>query len=273
MIKLETFAQMIANKLNENDCGIIFDVKADRNEYEEAKKNSEDFVVPGVVTALQGTHEPLQGIQVYYLPVMIECFGYAAMQNEFPTVPFTFEQQKGMLAKLVEDWNGQVVTVGDEGTGADAVFISGSTVTVGDVTNDNGGGYTRIPLLVSLFLTGIESAVFFNNQEIKIDGERVFFTEFFASLTRQGKSVTKVNTTTGKTLPSGMARIFSGTAYVVDAEPFTTIRQELLAGGLTDTHELTYEGTSFNVTFLEITVSGRIGSLLTLNVKMAEFFN
>ena len=64
MIELSEIGKMMENMLNDNEYGIKFNIRSDRNEYISEMKNVGHFVVPGVITAMSGNYEPLQNIKV-----------------------------------------------------------------------------------------------------------------------------------------------------------------------------------------------------------------
>lgn len=269
MIELSTISAMLQEQLNDNECGIKFDIKADRNAYEKAFRNIQDFEIPGVLTAMSGNYEPLQGIKVYYMPVNLELWGFGCMINDTPKVPFTVEQQKECVQSAVENLNGTTQVIGDN-----VVIYSGTVVTVGDITYNGGGGYSRLPILVQMQLTVVEKAVLFNNQTIKIDGVEVEFIDFSIALARTGEALTRAGTTVAKTLCNQMSRVFSGSAYLIDNAVFNTLQNEILHGKqINQTHRLEYNGNNYNVVLLDATITGRMGAVVQISLSFAEVYD
>lgn len=272
MVELNNIASIFETALNDNDCGINFCVSTDRGVYDAGRTNIDGFTVPGVVTALTGNYEPLRGLKVYTLPVNLELWCYAALEDEFYKPSYTLEQQKECVSAMVEALNGTTQVID-----GDAVIFTGTTVTVGAPNNNGGGGCTRIPVLVQVVLTAVEGAVLFNDQSVIIDGAEVVFSSWSVGLTRQGESVTKVGTTVAKTLCDQMVRTFAGTAFMTKEQPFIGLQSEILSGEvINEPHTIKYtlNGTEyvFNVVLISATITGQSGSVLQINLTFAEAY-
>lgn len=269
MIEISEICKMMETMLNDNDFGINFNISADRNQYMSQVVNCVDFTIPGVLTTLSGNYEPVQGIKIYNMPVDLELFGYTKIEGELPPVPFSIEQIKECVGNLVEHLNGTTQTISQN-----AVIFSGTVVTVGSLTNNCGGGYTRIPVTVKFYLTVVEKATLFNDLQIKFDGQEMIFSNFNIALVRQGESITTIGTTLSKSLYSQMSRIFSGTAFMLNDNLFTEIQNEILSGQeINKKHTLTVNDKEFIITISEATISGQMGSVMQMSLTMSEAYN
>jgi hypothetical protein len=269
MIELSEIGKMMENMLNDNEYGIKFNIRSDRNEYISEMKNVGHFVVPGVITAMSGNYEPLQNIKVYTMPLTLELFGYVRVSGELPSVPFTTEEVKECVGNLVDGINGTTIEISKN-----AVIFAGATVTVGNITNNCGGGYTRIPILVQFRLTVVEKAMLFNNYKIKLDNEEIMFSDINFALVRQGESITTVGTTTAKTICSQMSHVFSGTAFMLNNDLFVQLQNEIFNGNeINKKHILTINDTDFSVIISEAAISGQMGSVMQMSITMAEAYD
>lgn len=242
--------------------------------YDEDRRNVNDFRIPCVLSAGSGQYIPLQGLKSYTVPVYLECWGYACLDGETPAPPFTEEEQKESLNVLVEALNGTTQVI--DGS---VVVFTGTTVTVGTASDYSGCGYTRLPFLVQMTLTAIDGAVLFNDVEIKLNNQRLFFTSFSVGFAREGKSVTAVGTSMAKTNCEQQARTFTGVALIpkIEALPLMgALYTEILdvSPFLNPTYRLTIgiDGREYNYTVVIINASigGQMGGVMQLNLTMAE---
>lgn len=274
MIKLDALAAYITDTLNNNDLGVIFDFKTDRNEYENAKIKTQEFVVPGVLIAQAGTREPTTSVDIYYQPVSIELFGYSCLPNEHPTVPFSKEDQKELLGQLATNLNANLLSADaffeDEGSYA-KVFLNTSTVSVGTQTNVNGGGYTRLPMLWSVTLTVLTGATIFNELQRTItlpDGT----TRTFASLTVGLEKVTNrnvfTNSVVNKSLNESKKRVFSGTLWYKQGD--SLFAGEFVGDNLNTVYSVNFDGNTFSCIITSLNVTGADGGLASMSVTLEE---
>lgn len=267
MFNLSQLSEQLQILLNANVYGIKFDIKADRNEYlNEMRPSADTFTVPCVLTALSGRYEPLPDIKVYYMPVVLECWGYAALATEIPAVPFTMEQQRLALDGVINELNGSTEIYGDN-----AVIVSSATVTVGDATNEGGGGYTRIPILVQLQLTVVEKAVLSNDVVVEIDGTQVFANEFTVNMEKQTESYTYMGQANVVSLSAAKMRTFSGMFFLTDTAFYQTLEQDLLSNSSVDnSHSLTFKGNTYLVETQTMSELLRMGAVVILQVTFIE---
>lgn len=266
MVELSALSALMQEQLNDNKYGIKFDIKADRNEYEEVMSYTDDFVVPGVLTTLSGNYEPLQGIKVYYMPIALELFGFAQIAGELPPVPFTAEQQRACVENVVENLNGTTRVIGNN-----AVIFAGATVTVGNLTNDCGGGFTRLPLLVQLQLTVVENAALSNDVIVKIDGEQIYTNEFTVNMEKQTESYTYIGQAKVESLSAAKMRTFSGIMFLTDDAFYKTLEQDMLTNSaVNNTHELVFKGNSYIVETQTMSELLRMGAVVILQVTFIE---
>lgn len=267
MFNLSQLSEQLQILLNANTYSIKFDIKADRNEYiNEMRPSADTFTVPCVLTALSGRYEPLPDIKVYYMPVVLECWGYAALSSENPAVPFTMEQQRLTLEGVINQINGSTEIYGDN-----AVIVSSATVTVGDATNEGGGGYTRIPILVQLQLTVVENAALSNDVVIEIDGEQVFTNEFTVNMEKQTESYTYIGQAKVESLSAAKMRTFSGMMFLTNDAFYKTLEQDMLTNAaVNNTHELVFKGNSYVVETQTMSELLRMGAVVILQVTFIE---
>lgn len=274
MIKLDALAAYITDTLNNNDLGVIFDIKTDRNEYENAKLKTQEFVVPGVLIAQAGTREPTTSVDIYYQPVSIELFGYSCLPNEHPAVPFSKDDQKELLEQLATNLNANLLSADaffeDEGSYA-KVFLNTSTVSVGTQTNVNGGGYTRLPMLWSVTLTVLTGATIFNELQRTIttpDGQ----TRTFASLTPALEKVTNrnvfSNSVINRSYNESKKRVFNGVLWYKKGD--SIFNEEFVGDNLNTAYTVNFDGNTFNCTITSLAVNGADGGLVTMSVTLEE---
>ena len=278
MIDLTNVADYLGSLFNSeqyNPEGLIFNVTADVNVYDTAKQaTASNLVIPGLVLGGTGSYEPLQGVMVYSMPVNITFWGFACPPED--GLAFTVEAQKQVISSVVEALNGTTQTFG-----GDAVLFTGATVTVGNPTNSNGGGYTRLPILVQVVLTVVENAVMSNDEQVLLDGFALPFVDFVVEKQKTGTSQTIIGTTEGGTLNSQQTRVFNGTCYLTEYTPSETgtpaSAMEVLENELLNSvsqnavHSLVYRGRTYNVTFQSIGESLRIGTIVVVSFSLAEF--
>lgn len=274
MIKLDALASYVTDTLNDNDLGVVFDIKTDRNEYENAKLKTQEFIIPGVLTALTGTREPTSSVDIYYLPINIEVFGYSVLPGEHPTVPFTKEEQKNLLEQLATNLNARLEDADDffDDDGSKAkVFINTSTVSVGTQTNIGGGGYTRLPMLWSVTLTVLSGATIFNELQRTItlpDGT----TRTFASLTVALEKVTNRNVFTNDVINrsrnESKKRVFNGTLWYRKGD--SIFADEFASDNLNTAYTVSFDGNSFVCVITSLTVTGADGGLASMSVTLEE---
>lgn len=267
MVELNNIASIFETALNDNDCGINFSVSTDRGVYDAGRTNIDGFTVPGVVTALTGNYEPLRGLKVYTLPVNLELWCYAALDDEFYKPSYTLEQQKECVSAMVEALNGTTQVID-----GDAVIFTGTTVTVGAPNNNGGGGCTRIPVLVQVVLTAVEGAVLSNDIIIKINGEQVVSNSFVVNYVLSGELQSTPLDTTAKSIPTTQSRTFSGSFFLYDSsEVLQSLKTQLLSG-LAGTFVLTFDNIEFIVYAQQITESLAAGQIVVLNVTFVEAY-
>lgn len=261
MIELTTLAEQLETALNTNDYGIKFNVKADRNKDMPEQRKSGDYTIYGVLTALSGNFEPLTGIKVYYMPINLELWGYTGLHS---LVPFTLEEQKDCVQKVVEGLNGTTQTIGN-----DTVIFTGAVVTVGGIAQ----GYddVRIPILVQMQLTVVEKAVLSNNVVVEIDGETVYANEFSVSMEKQTESFTYIGQAKVESLSAAKMRTFSGMMFLTDTTFYKTLKEDMLANTtLNKIHSLVYDNNTYTVETQTMSEVLRMGAVVVLQVTFIE---
>lgn len=261
MVELTTLAEQLEAALNENEYGIKFNIKADRNKELQEQRKSGDYTIYGVLRSLSGNYEPLQGIKVYYMPINLELWGYSGLHS---LVPFTLEQQKECLQGVVESLNGTTQTMG-----SDTIIFTGAVVTVGSIAQ----GYddVRIPILVQIQLTVVEKAVLSNDVVVEIDGTQVFANEFTVNMEKQTESYTYMGQANVVSLSAAKMRTFSGMFFLTDTAFYQTLEQDLLSNSSVDnSHSLTFKGNTYLVETQTMSELLRMGAVVILQVTFIE---
>lgn len=274
MINKEVLASYITQTLNQNEYGIVFDIKADRNEYENAKLCTQSFVVPGVVLTGMGTREPTSAVDIYYQNLNVELFAYACMETEGTIPPFTYEEQLRAIETIAENLNAQTEdgTFFEEENGASTtVFFETSTVSVGGVTNYSGGGYTRIPLLWQIKLTIVSGTVFFNTKTRTLtlpDSTVRTFAELNMALTREQKSFVRKDTVVHKTVNLSQKRVFNGSIWYKQNDPLLT--EFANNNNINQTFVVNFDGATFNCVLTDMVINGADGGIVSVSVTLTE---
>ena len=276
MIELNSFANILQTALNDNTYGITFAISTDRGVYDEQRKNTQGFIVPGVLTALSGDYEPLQGLKVYSMPVNLELWCYAVLDDELYKPTYTLEQQKECVSTVVENLNGTTQVID-----GNVVVFTGTVLTVGEPRNNSGGGCTRIPVLLQVVPNGVQNAVLANAVGGSIDGFELIPINFTVQKDKTGGSQTITGTTNGTVINTQQSRVFNGSCYLTEYTPSTTgtpaSAMEILENELLDDvsqntpHTLVYRGRTYNVTFQSVGETLQAGVIVIISFTMTEF--
>lgn len=274
MINKEVLASYITQTLNNNTYNIVFDVKVDRNEYENAKLKTQEFVVPGVLLTGTGTREPTTTVDIYYQNLNVELFAYACLDSEGVRPPFDYEQQVATVENLTTLLNAQVkggAFFEDEDGSNLQAFFNTSTVTVGGVTNASGGGYTRIPLLWQVEMTVVKGTTFFNDIERSLtmpNGQKRVFMSLNPALTKTTNRNVFTNSVINKSLNESKKRVFTGTLWYQKND--NLFAEEFVGDNLNTEYTVNFDNHLFTCIITSLTAGGADGGVVSMDITLEE---